>query len=134
MHVNILEIDSSKPISLGFTQAYMGKFNCSLTSGTAMLVGNNLEPGKTISVETDFKRVSKIKLNDQPGVQEMKESSKKGDYFIRGIVIQQAYDAIQVDCGFKFNLEPMNFGNTKPQIGQSVEFVVHELSLWDQNL
>lgn len=86
MIVNIFEINETDPVFIGESIGYSVKFNCSIVTGVAILIGENPRVGNRISVETGYKSVSKFRALNGRHADTIRAAENPGDYLIVGTV------------------------------------------------
>ncbi len=133
--VNIIEIKDPEPVFVGESIGYSVKFDCSLVNGVAILIGENPQVGNSFSVETGYKSVSNFRALDARHTDTIRTGNNPGDYFIVGTVKYQDEHLVSVYVSnLRFDLDPLEIGRIVLEPGQSVEFELQGLSLWDENI
>lgn len=143
MIIEILQIDRRDvvPVAGGRALGYRGQFRSSLISGSAVLVPYTkgeqaLLAGNCISVETSQESVSEFRFVSPELNPCIRAIDPPGDYAVVGTIILNTGDYcfdIEVE-ELTFALDDEDTNGRVPEIGQRVAFVVHGLSLWDENI
>lgn len=142
MKVTITAIQDDEAVLVKGTSAlgHRGKFGCPLVTGEAVFIPargfeRNLRVGNVISVETAHESVSNFRVVDEQSDM-MQALDQAGDYAVRGrITLQAPQGRITVAVrGFTFRLDRSELNGQTLSIGQYVQFNLHGLALWDENL
>lgn len=120
---------------------YKVVFSCPMVSGGAVLVPYNgleerLVPGVVLSVETSQEKVTDFKIVSDPRDETISKMDQHCDYKIVGTVCLNSEDEVfYIDVGdFTFTLDVEETGGIKPKKNDKVEFSIHCLTLWDENI
>ena len=142
MRIKIVNIDCSKVIQVGDTAlGYKGEFTCPIVSGAAIFVPYSgreecLVPGVSLSVETSQEGVSNFRILSTHSEHSITPLDQAGDYCIIGTVsLNGDNEVFYIDVGdFNFIVDIDESEGIIPQKGDTVEFIIHGLSLWDENI
>ncbi len=142
MRIKIISIDRTNVIEVSDAAlGYNVTFECPIVSGEAVLVPysgreDSLIDGAVLSVETSQEAVTEFKILTNIIAHSIKPLSKSGDFFIVGSVDLNGDDEVfYIDAGgFSFMLDIDETKGIIPQKGDIVEFIVHGLVLWDENI
>jgi hypothetical protein len=145
LKIAIDEIDAASSKLLGYTPlpSFLVKFHGSTIKGVARLVPASgiadAGPGDEFVVELAHEAVSNFAVLNRDVPPSIVSTSAAGDFKVIGPVsflsktasqdIQGVYVAVG-DASFALTLEEM--GGVLPSIGTMVEFVVHDVSMWDE--
>lgn len=145
MHIVIHSIDKNSLSLRGFTPtpSFSVKFSSQPFSGTARLVPaveiSDVKTGSEFQVEIAQESVTGFRLSEMSGDVYVEPILPLGDFKVRGIVRYLAFPSEPVgnrityiqagEADFCLALE--DIGDLRPEVGTIVEFIVHDLSLWD---
>ena len=134
--ITITDIDSSNRISFGAGVGCQGNFSCPMVSGSALIVSSDesrLATGASLAVSTDHDVVDNFRAALSGAPPYVRPLKKSGSFEVRGVVKRISGDVIQVAAGdLEFSLSILDTEGDVPSPGQTCEFNVHGLSLWDQ--
>lgn len=148
MHIVIDSIDKESFELRGFTPqpSFRIRFTSSTFAGIARLVPfsglADAKPGDEFDVEIAQESVSEFRLSEPSGIVGVEPLLMPGDFKVRGIVRFVSppsepagnWDIYVQVGGADFVLPLQNPAILRPDVGAEVEFVVHDLSLWDESL
>ena len=142
MRIEIITIDRSEVLQVGDTGlGYWGKFACTMVSGTAIIVPysnreDSLVPGASLSVETSQEGVANFEILPYQRDHSIIPLEKAGDYRVIGTVDLSGDDEVfYIDAGgFTFTVDIDETKGIIPQKGDTVQFNLHSLTLWDENI
>ena len=139
MRITVITVDPNEPALVRGTSAlgWRGKFGCPLVVGEAVFIPargheDRLRSGAMINVETGHESISEFKILSEVA-DGMRPLDCAGDYAVCGHIVHVAPQGIaRVSVrGLTFELERSELNDTTPKVGDSVEFLLHGLSLWD---
>lgn len=148
MHIVIDNIDNDSFAVRGFTPtpSYRVRFTSQTFSGTARLVPAcvlaDVTPGARYEVEIAQESVSGFRVADISANIGVEAILPPGDFKVRGIVryvdfpsepVGNRITAVQAGDA-EFCLALKDIGELRPETGTAVEFIVHDLSMWDEAL
>lgn len=142
MGIEIVSLDRSKVILVGDTAlGYKGKFTCPIVSGAAILVSctgreETLVLRASLSVETSQEGVTNFVILSNQSDHSIIPLDQAGDYRVIGTVSLNGDDEVfYIDVGdFTFIVDIDETEGIIPQKGDTVEFILHGLTLWDENI
>ncbi len=123
------------------TISYEGLFKSNICSGNVYFVPydkdpNTLKPGKYISVETDIESVEGLEILPHVSEPKMIALEKPFSYEMIGKVVQNSdntvFDIDIDDLPIAIDIEETN--GVVLEKGNWIKFIVHGLSLWDENI
>ena len=142
MRIEIVDIDRSERILVG--ESFLGykvTFSCPLVSGAAVLVPytgfeDKLTPGASLSVETSHEKVTNLNIINDSFNDSISKTAKEGNYQIVGTVGLNIEDEVfYIDVvDFTFILDVEETEGVKPKKSDRVQFLIHGLTLWDENI
>ncbi|QYF91767.1 hypothetical protein KY495_13265 [Massilia sp. PAMC28688] len=146
MNIIIEEIDPHSLELRGFTPSpsYLVQFTSQAVTGRARLVPASglpdARPGDQFLVEVAQESISGFRECAKPRSQRMIPLAHAGDYEVQGVVEIVSHPSGPAGnrvtyveaCGVLFTLELSDMGLFRPEVGTCVEFVVHDMSLWDE--
>lgn len=146
MRIVITSIDTDSLRLRGFTPtpSYGVQFSSQTFSGTARLVPAaelaDVKEGAEFEVELAQESVTECRLSAMAGSTGVEPILPLGDFAVRGIVRYLSFPSEQAgnrityvqagDAVFCLALEDLR--DFRPEVGTTVEFIVHDLSMWDQ--
>lgn len=148
MRIVIGSIDKDSFELRGYTPtpSFVVQFSSVTFSGTARLVPfsglADAKPGDEFFVEFAQGSVSEFRLSGSVEPSAVVPLPTPGDFKVRGTVRHVSYpsepagnritDVNVGDADFSLSLE--DIGDLRPDIGTKIEFVVHDLSMWDESI
>ena len=141
MIIKIVNIDKSNEIIIDdISLGYKCEFTCSLVSGVAVVVPYEnredfLEPGAILSVETSQNEITNFAIVSDSIEHSITRLSQGHNFYVVGTVsLNGDNEVFWVDVGnFTFILDIEDTKGIKPKLGDSVEFCLNGLILWDEN-
>lgn len=148
MHIVIDWIDKDSFALRGFTPtpSFRVRFSSQTFSGTARLVPAcdlaDMKPGAEYEVEIAQESVTGFRVADISANMGIEPLLSPGDFKVRGTVRYVDFPSepvgnriTTVEVGdAEFCLALQDIGDLRPEIGTAVEFIVHDLSMWDEAL
>lgn len=148
MRIVIGDIDKDSFELRGYapTPSFVVQFSSATFSGTARLVPYSgvadAKTGDEFFVEIAQGSVSGFRLNGAVEPPAVVPLPTPGDFEVRGTVRHVWYPSepagnriTEVNVGdADFSLSLEDIGHFRPDIGTKVEFVVHDLSMWDESI
>lgn len=145
MRIVIHSIDTNSLSLRGVTPtpSFSVKFSSQPFSGTARLVPaveiSDVKTGAEFQVEIAQESVTGFRLSEMSGDVYVEPILPLGDFQVRGIVRFLLFPAEPVGNRITyiqageadFCLALKDIGDLRPEVGTIVEFIVHDLSLWD---
>lgn len=148
MRIVVQSIDKSSLELRGFTPtpSFKVQFQAAMFEGGARLVPfsglADALAGDEFSVEISQETVSGLRLCDPQTTSIVEPLSVPGDFKVRGQVryvmpcsepAGRCYFLVEVGDA-DFSLSDVDLDGLKPEIGDQVEFVAHDLTFWDESL
>ena len=141
-------IDSIEPDSFelrGFTPhpSFRVRFHSQAVSGSARLVPASgmpdAGPGSEFDVEIAQKSVSAFRVCERHGSPRIQPLAHHGDFQVSGVVCLVVHPSeppgnriTHVEAaGALFVLDLKDIGDDRPEAGACVEFIAHDVALWD---
>jgi hypothetical protein len=124
--------------------SFVVRFRSTPFNGTARLIAArdivDVQPGSHFVVEIAQESVSEFKVDKEPGIQRVRPLSQEGDFHVRGVVCSVAHPSQPAGnrvtyvavADAQFCLSLQDIGDLRPEVGTAVDFIVHDLSLWDE--
>lgn len=146
MKIVINSIDATSSAPRGFTPlaSYLVRFGSSTFSGSARLVPASgfadAQPGDQVVVELAQESVSDFKVCGTLPPESVQALPQPGDFMVCGIVTDVVLASEPAGNRFTyvrageayFCLSLEEIGDCRPERGSAVEFIVHDVSLWDE--
>ena len=146
MHIVINSIDRDSSALRGFTPtpSFKVRFSSNTFGGTARLVPASgfadAKPGDEFDVELAQESVSGFRVSEVSRPLGVEPLLPLGDFKVRGTVRHVSFPSEPVGNritdvhvgGAEFCLTLQDIGDLRPETGTTVEFVVHDLSMWDE--
>jgi hypothetical protein len=146
VHIVIDSIDRDSSALRGFTPtpSFKVRFSSNMFGGTARLVPSSgladAKTGDEFDVELAQESVTGFRVSEVSGTLGIEPLLPLGDFKVRGTVRHVSFPSepvgnrityVQVgDAEFCLTLQ--DIGDLRTETGTTVEFVVHDLSMWDE--